>query len=143
MDRKTFLCIFFLWFSLCFREITYAKNVKFTSSYLCCSFVERKTTEPFCFSNIFCIRYFLKTKRKSAKKYREMFSYPFVAHMPKLGKSEQKLKKQPKFQHRPCPSIIIVSLLVAEELLEALHAVLPLLGGLFVRIQTCCHQMLC
>ena len=42
----------------------YAKNVKFTSGFLCCSFVEGKT--------------------KEAKKYREMFSYQ------KLGKTEQK-----------------------------------------------------
>ena len=27
MDRKTFLCIFSRWFSVRFREITYAKNI--------------------------------------------------------------------------------------------------------------------
>ena len=62
----------------------YIKNIKFTSGFICCSFVEGDSKEALCFSNVFCIRYFLKTKRKSAKKYREMFSYPFVAQMPKI-----------------------------------------------------------
>ena len=72
------------------------KNVKFTSGFFAVLLLREKqkkpfvsTKEPFCFSNVFCIRYFLKTKRKPAEKYREMFSYPFVAHMQKIGKSEQ------------------------------------------------------
>ena len=49
----------------------YAKNVKFTSGFLCCSFVEGETKlreKPFCFSNVFCLHYLLKTKRKPEKK---------------------------------------------------------------------------
>ena len=36
--------------SLLFREMTYAKNVKFTIGFLCCSFVEEETKEAFCSS---------------------------------------------------------------------------------------------
>ena len=53
----------------------YAKNVKMlnvvTSVFLCCSFVEGETKEPFCFSNIFCKGYFSKTKRKTSEKTTE------------------------------------------------------------------------
>ena len=75
IDRKTFLCIFLRWVSLLFQEITYmyAKNFKFTSTFLCCSFVEGETKEIFCFSNIFCTRYFLKANRKPAKKIQRNF----------------------------------------------------------------------
>ena len=72
---KHFSVFFFCWFSLRFREITYAKTVKFRSGFLCCSFVEGETKEafcfdkePFCLSNVFCIYYFLKTKRKPTEK---------------------------------------------------------------------------
>ena len=59
---------FFGWCSLCFQEITYAKNIKFPSGSLCSSFVEGEREEAFCFSSVFYIRYILKMKRKPAKK---------------------------------------------------------------------------
>ena len=72
----------------------YAKNVKFTYSFLCCSFVEGETKEPFCFDKrtvLFLQRFlhtlFLENKEKSSKKYREMFSYPFVTDMPKISQN--------------------------------------------------------
>ena len=81
------------------------------------SFVEGKTKEAFCFYNVFWIGYILKTKRKPAeKKNREMFSHQFVAHVPKVGKSEQKKKQQqqqPKIRHRllmpPALQLVTVS----------------------------------
>ena len=36
-----------------------------------CSFVDGKTKESFCFSNVFCIYYFSKTNRKPARKNTE------------------------------------------------------------------------
>ena len=43
------------------------------------------TKEPFFFLQCFLQMLFLKNEEKtSLKKYRAMFSYPFVAHMPKI-----------------------------------------------------------
>ena len=48
----------------------YAKNVKFTSGFLCCSFVEGETKEPLtCLSNVFML--FLENKEKNSEKNTE------------------------------------------------------------------------
>ena len=109
---KHFSIFILHWFSLRFRVITYAKNVKFTSCFLCCSFVKGETKEAFCFDKrtllflqCFLHTLFLENEQKtSEKKYREMFSYPFVAHL-------SKNKKSPKFDIDwlcPQPFIIII-----------------------------------
>jgi len=47
-NRKTSPCIFFHWFALRFREITYAKNTPFSCSIFWRSFVAQETKEVFC-----------------------------------------------------------------------------------------------
>ena len=59
------------------------------------------TKEPFCFSNVFCICYFLKTKRNFSKKkiQRNVFLSICSSHA-KNQENLSKNKKQPKIQHR-------------------------------------------
>ena len=57
----------------------------FLASFFTIVLLEEKQKKPIVFSDVFCLSYFSKTKRKqTGKKYREMFSYQFVAHMPKI-----------------------------------------------------------
>ena len=67
MDRKTFLFILFRWFSLRFREITFAKNVGETEGFFCFPLNKRTAKKAARKLNVFCIHYFSKTKRKPAK----------------------------------------------------------------------------
>ena len=91
---KHFSVFFFCWFSLRFREITYAKTLSLVVAFFAVLLLRDKqkkpfvsTKNPFVCPTFFCIHYFLKTKRKRTKKkkYREMFSYPFVAHISGLN----------------------------------------------------------
>ena len=91
---KHFSVIFFTGFLFVFREVTHAKNVNFPRGFLCSSFVEGETKEAFCFYNVFCIRYILKTKRKPAKK--KIHRNVFVS----ICSSYDKNKKQPKIRYR-------------------------------------------
>ena len=68
----------------------YAKNIQFTSSFLCRSLLRGKQKKPFV-SPRFLHTLFLENEEKTSKKKninnnnnKEMFSYPFVAHMPKI-----------------------------------------------------------
>ena len=56
--------VFFRCFPLHFREITYIKNIKFTSGFICCSFVEGESKEAFCFSNVFLHTLFFENEEK-------------------------------------------------------------------------------
>ena len=63
----------------------HAKNINFPSDFLCSSL----------FSNVVLHTLYHEDETKTSGgwgggEYREMFSYQFVARMPKLGKSEQK-----------------------------------------------------
>ena len=69
----------------------YSKNVREYNRFLLFLLQQRIAKKAARKRNVFCMFYFSKKKRKPAKeKYREMLSYQFVAHLPKLGKSEQK-----------------------------------------------------
>ena len=85
MDRKTFLCILFRWFSLHFQEITYAKDIGETKGssvetkgFFCFSLNKRTAKKAASKLNVFCIRYFLKTKRKPAKKKIQRNVFPSI-----------------------------------------------------------------
>ena len=58
-----------------------------TSRFLAAFFVEGETKEIFCVLLRFLYRLFLENEKKtSGKKYRDVYSYQFVAHMPIIGK---------------------------------------------------------
>ena len=92
MDRKTFLCIYFSHFLFIFEKYCLQKMLEKQKG----SFVEIKGF--FCFylnkrtakkaaskPKRFLHTLFLENKEKTSEnKYREMFSYQFVAHMPKI-----------------------------------------------------------
>ena len=84
MDRKTFLCIFSRWFSVRFREITYAKNVRETKVFFCRNkrfllFLPKqknsKEIKAASKLNVFCTLLLENEEKTSVKKYGEMFSY--------------------------------------------------------------------
>ena len=71
----------------------YTKTIKFPRDYLWNSSVEGESNkEAFCFpGQCFLHTLFLENKEKKKqqkKKYREMFSYQFVAHIPNIRQSE-------------------------------------------------------
>ena len=116
---KHFSVSFLLFFSS-FWEITYmyAKMLRFLAAFfaiiILCS--RRNKRNLLCSLMFFCICYFSKTKRIPPKKYREMFSYHFVVHIPKI---RSKNKKRPKIWHKavnyvgwPFNSIMTVMMLV-------------------------------
>ena len=65
------------WFSLRFQEITFAKNVGETKGFFC--FSRNKNLTFFAY-----VMFWKRRENQRKKKYREMFSYQFVAHMPKI-----------------------------------------------------------
>ena len=75
------------------------------SDFLCNPFVEGETKETYCVLRRFLHTLFLKNEEKtSEQKYREIFSYQFVAQMPKLRQISAKNKNGPKFDiKRLCP----------------------------------------
>ena len=62
------------------------KTLTFLAAFFAVLLLREKRKKPFVsITFFFCICYILKTKRKPVEqKYKEMFSYQFVAHMPKI-----------------------------------------------------------
>ena len=95
MNRKTFLCIFSLVFSSFSRKNVYEKRWRnkrvILSKQKVILFLPQqnnsKESPPL----------FLENEEKTSEKYREMFSYQFVAHMPKVRQICAKIKNCPKF----------------------------------------------
>ena len=134
---------FFCWFSLRFREITYAQKRRRNKRFFCFSFDKIIAKEAARKLDVFCIRYFSKTKRKPAekkRKHREMFSYQFVAHMPKIRQNKKtKNKKQngPKFDtagYAPGPSINIsaVNLIAINLRMSEEYYLITIITGLMI-----------
>ena len=98
--------LFFIFTQICliFGIMWATKNVALPvlpSDFLCNSFVEGETKETYCVLRRFLHTLFLKNEEKtSEQKYREIFSYQLVAHMPKLRQISAKNKKRPKIRHK-------------------------------------------
>ena len=69
----------FRWFSLSFREITYAKNVREDPRFLLFFLQQRVAKKAARKRDVS-----RKRRENQRKKYRETFSYQFVARMPKI-----------------------------------------------------------
>ena len=98
IDRKTINYFLFQWFSLHFREITYAKNLIEHNRVLLFLLQRRVAKKAATETQHFLHTLFLKKKRKSVKK--KMFSYQSVAHIPKIRQIWPKIKNRPKFNIR-------------------------------------------
>ena len=81
-------CVFFsTGFLFVSRNNLCKKNVKFPSGFLCNSFVKGETKEAcLLFLQRFLQTLYLENEEKTSekKKLAEMFSYQFVAHIPKI-----------------------------------------------------------